>query len=91
MIGDGGQVHVGPVPVRQAQQLLDHVVGHLLHELQRLHVVAARGEDLVQPGQVLVQARLHAAHGAGHLEGDAAAGLQLSPVNSVLFSGQARC
>ncbi|TNN78065.1 hypothetical protein EYF80_011819 [Liparis tanakae] len=53
----------------QAQQLFDHVVSHLLHELQGLHVVAPRGEDLVQPGEVLVQAALHAAHGSGHLQG----------------------
>lgn len=68
LISDGCQVHFSLLPVGQAQQLFDHVVGHLLHELQGLHVVAPRGEDLVQPGEVLVQAALHAAHGACHLE-----------------------
>lgn len=70
LLGHGGQVHLGFVPVGEAQELLDDVVGHLLHELQRLHVVAASGEDLVQPGQVLVEAAAHAAHGAAHLDRD---------------------
>lgn len=69
LISDGRQVHFGPIPVRQAQQLLDHIVSHLLHELQGLHVVAPRGEDLVQPCEVLVEAASHATHGARHLEG----------------------
>ncbi len=69
LISDDCQVHLCLLPVRQTKQLLDHIVGHLLHELQRLHVVAPRSEDLVQPCEVLVQAALHAAHGAGHLEG----------------------
>lgn len=69
LISDGCQVHFGPIPVRQTHQLLDHIVSHLLHELQGLHIVTPRGEDLVQPCKVLVQAALHAAHGASYLEG----------------------
>ncbi|KAF3853834.1 hypothetical protein F7725_014522 [Dissostichus mawsoni] len=65
LISDGCKVHFSLLPVRQAQQLFDHVVRHLLHELQGLHIVTPRGEDLVQPGEVLVQAALHAAHQAG--------------------------
>lgn len=69
LISDGCQVYFSVPPIRQAQQLLDHVVGHLLHELQGLHVVTSRGKDLVEPRKVLVQTTLHAAHGAGHLKG----------------------
>lgn len=69
LISNGGQVHFSLLPVRQTEQLLDHVVRHLLHELQGLNVVAPCGEDLVQPRQVHVKAALHAAHGAGHLGG----------------------
>lgn len=70
LISDGRQVHFSVLPVRQAQQLFDYVVSHLLHELQGLHVVASRSEDLVQPGEVLVQTSLHVAHGTSHLQGE---------------------
>lgn len=69
LIGDGCQVHFSLIPVGQTKQLLDHIVSHLLHELQGLHIVAPRGEDLVQPRKVLVQAAFHATHGASYLEG----------------------
>lgn len=69
LVSDGRQVHLGPADVRHGDELPDDVVSHLPHETERLAVVAPRGENLVQPGQVLFQAHLHAFQRASHLGG----------------------
>ena len=62
------QVHFDFADVWQSGQLADDVVYHQLHEAQRLEVVGARGEDLVQPRQVLFESRFHIAHRTCHLK-----------------------
>lgn len=69
LVSDGRQVHLGFADVWHGNELPDDVVSHLSHETKRLAVVAPRGEDLIQPGQVLLQTHLHAFQRASHLGG----------------------
>lgn len=62
-----GEVSADAPPGRQPLQLQDDAAGQLLSELEGLHVIPPRGQELVQPRQVLLQPSLHLQRGAGNL------------------------